>query len=111
MSRKVVYTDYVVDLLHRLASKNFTVMDTTYRRYLDALADVEEGLKDLHQMDVAKIRTGYWETVPKRVNTFKCSICKTPVYFDNRGRKNKGKPSVCLYPFCPTCRTPMEVKE
>lgn len=111
MSRRVVYVDHVVELLHNLAGKKFTVMDTSFRRYLDALADVEDGLKDLHQLDASKIRTGEWMLKPGHTTKFICSICGAEVWYQDRAKKDPEMKPVCKYPFCPRCRTAMEVKE
>lgn len=110
MSRRVVYVDHVVELLHQLMKDNFTVMDPSYSRYLDALSDVEKGLKDLHQLDASKIRTGEWMLKPGTSTKFICSICGAEVWFQDRIPKGSEQKPVCKYPFCPRCRTAMEAK-
>ncbi len=98
-----VKADDILDELRILAADHFR-SDPSYQTYLDALEDVEQVMERVRKYPERAIRTGRWERERPSSYLFTCSVCGVKVYWNHTAKP-------CRYPYCPACRTAMEVKD
>lgn len=98
-----VKADDILDGLRALAADHFR-SDPSYQTYLDALEDVEQVMERVRKYPERAVRTGQWLRERPGSYRFHCSRCNYPVFYPRHDEP-------CIYPYCPACRTQMEVDQ
>lgn len=94
----------LMDELRCLAADHFSVVNPAYQTYLETLNDVEDAVARLRKYPERAVLTGQWLRERPGSYRFHCSRCNYPVFYPRHDEP-------CIYPYCPACRTQMEVEQ